>query len=156
MDDSSGHREQLEGQLDFARHYEGRLVTRCHSLQAIGRFTRGALRLYCRTSRAKRGGVDTPPGLSTAILGDSFEDLSQKRAGVDMWTVFSLLIIKGIDVHISWGSLGVSLGGPLGDRFSVTPPPNLGEPFRCPRWACLMYALMEVVQAAVGVDRALV
>ncbi len=78
----------------------------------------------------QKGGVDTPPGLSTAILGDSFEDLSEKRAGVDMWTVFSLLIIKGIGVHISWGSLGVSLGGPLGDRFSVTLHPRIwGSPF---------------------------
>ena len=125
MEDSSGHREQLEGQLDFARHYEGRLVTRCHSREAIGRFTREAQPLL-QDVPGPKGGVDTPPGLSTAILGDSFEDLSQKRAGVDMWTIFSLLIIKGIDVHISWGSLGVSLGGPLGDRFSVTPPPEFG------------------------------
>ena len=130
MDDSSGHREQLEGQLDFARHYEGRLVTRCHSLQAIGRFTRGALRLCCRTSRAKRGGVDTPPGLSTAILGDSFEDLSQKRAGVDMWTVFSLLIIKGIDVHISWGVPWGVPGGSFGGPVLSYPPPRIwGSPF---------------------------
>ena len=51
--------------------------------------------------------VWTPPrGLSTAIFGDSFEDLSKKRAGVDMWTSVSLLIIERRGVHISWGALG--------------------------------------------------
>ena len=52
-------------------------------------------------------GVWTPPrGLSTAIFGDSFEDLSKKRADVDMWTAVSLLIIERRGVHISWGALG--------------------------------------------------
>ena len=50
--------------------------------------------------------VDTTPGLSTAIFGDSFEDLKKKRADVDMWTIFSLLIIERRGVHISGGALG--------------------------------------------------
>ena len=110
MDDSSGHREQLEGQLDLARHYEGRLVTRCHSREAIGWFTREAQPLL-QDVPGQKGGVDTPPGLSTAILGDSFEDLTEKRAGVDMWTLFSLLIIKGKGVHISGGGPVRELAG---------------------------------------------
>ena len=38
-----------------------------------------------------QNGVWTPPrGLSTAIFGDSLQDLSKKRADVDMWTGVSL------------------------------------------------------------------
>ena len=52
-------------------------------------------------------GVWTPPrGLSTAIFGDSLQDLSKKRADVDMWTGVSLLIIERRGVHSSWGALG--------------------------------------------------
>ena len=51
--------------------------------------------------------VWTPPrGLSTAIFGDSFEDLSKKRADVDMWTGVSLLIIERLSVHSFGGALG--------------------------------------------------
>ena len=100
--------------------------------------------------------MDTTPGLSTAIFGDSFEDLRKKRADVDMWTVFSLLIIERIDVHISWGALGGPLGGPLGGRGTVVTPLNLGEPFWCPRSACLKNGGMEVLQSAVGVDSVII
>jgi hypothetical protein len=59
--------------------------------------------------------VWTPPrGLSTAIFGDSFEDLSKKRAGVVMWTSVSLLIIERRGVHISWGAFGGA--GPCKDN----------------------------------------
>ena len=88
-----------------------------------------------------KGGVDTPPGLSTAILGDSFEDLSGKRAGVDMWTVFSLLIIKGKGVHISGGGPCEGTGGgyQAQSRIFDCLTPNLGEPFRCPLLCFLYY-----------------
>ena len=53
-----------------------------------------------------QNGVWTPPrGLSTAIFGDSFEDLIKKRADVDMWTGVSLLIIERLSVHIFGGAL---------------------------------------------------
>ena len=99
-------------------------------------------------------GVWTPPrGLSTAIFGDSLQDLTKKRADVDMWTVVSLLIIERRGVHISWGALGGA--GPCKDSRRSTllrPPLNLGEPFWCPRSACLKYGWMEVLQSSVGVD----
>ena len=98
-------------------------------------------------------GVWTPPrGLSTAIFGDSFEDLSKKRADVDMWTRVSLLIIERLSVHSSWGALGGA--GPCKDsrRGTLLTPLNLGEPFWCPRSACLKNGGMEVLQSAVGVD----
>ena len=99
-------------------------------------------------------GVWTPPrGLSTAIFGDSLQDLTQKRADVDMWTAVSLLIIERRGVHISWGALGGA--GPCKDSRRSTllrPPLNLGGPFWCPRSACLKYGWMEVLQSSVGVD----
>ena len=52
-------------------------------------------------------GVWTPPrGLSTAMFGDSFEDLSKKRADVDMWTGVSLLIIESEVSTVPGGPLG--------------------------------------------------
>ena len=72
-------------------------------------------------------GVWTPPrGVSTAIFGDSFEDLSKKRADVDMWTGVSLLIIERRGVHNSWGALGGPLVGPLGGPGHTTYPPEFG------------------------------
>ena len=95
------------------RSWKGSLVSR----DIIGAddllFVRGNLSVY-RVFRKPllqevpgQNGVWTPPrGLSTAIFGDSFEDLSKKRADVDMWTGVSLLIIERRGVHISWGALG--------------------------------------------------
>ena len=64
-------------------------------------------------------GVWTPPrGLSTAIFGDSFEDLSKKRADVDMWTAVSLLIIERLSVHSFGGGPGEGAG--RGDHTFLT------------------------------------
>ena len=99
-------------------------------------------------------GVWTPPrGLSTAIFGDSLQDLSKKRADVDMWTGVSLLIIESEVSTFPGGPLGGG-AGPCKDsrRGTLLTPLNLGGPFWCPRSACFKYGWMEVLQSAVGVD----
>ena len=84
--------------------------------------------------------VDTR-GLSTAIFGDSFEDLSKKRADVDMWTGVSLLIIERLSVHSFWGCPweGIVRGDHAKAHTSDCLKANLGEPFRCPRLCFLYY-----------------
>ena len=47
----------------------------------------------------QRGLWTPPPGVSTAVFGDSFEDLIQKSETVDMWTRCSLIILKATTVH---------------------------------------------------------
>ena len=47
----------------------------------------------------QRGLWTPPPGVSTAVFGDSFEDFTQKSETVDMWTPFSLIILKATTVH---------------------------------------------------------
>ena len=82
-------------------------------------------------------GVWTPPrGLSTAIFGDSLQDLSKKRADVDMWTGVSLLIIESEVSTVPGGPLGGG-AGPCKDsrRGTLLTPLNLGGPFWCPRSA---------------------
>ena len=107
-----------------ARHYRGRRLTLCHLREAICRFTECSVSLCCRTSRAKRGCGHHPGGCPQPFFGDSFEDLSKKRADVDMWTGVSLLIIERRGVHSSWGALGGA--GPCKDSRRgtlLTPPP---------------------------------
>ena len=48
----------------------------------------------------QRGLWTPPPGVSTAVFGDSFEDLTQKSETVDMWTRCSLIILKATTSHI--------------------------------------------------------
>jgi hypothetical protein len=115
LDHSSGHRKQLEGQLDLARNMRADcLLFFIRERQLVG--LQSVPYAFVAGRPGPKGGVDTPPGLSTAILGDSFEDLSEKRAGVDMWTIFSLLIIKGKGVHISGG------GARRGNRRGLSSP----------------------------------
>jgi hypothetical protein len=65
-------------------------------------------------------GVWTPPrGLSTAIFGDSLQDLTKKRADVDMWTCVSLLIIERLTVHSFRGALGRESSGATMPRHTL-------------------------------------
>ena len=40
-----------------------------------------------------------PPGVSTAVFGDSLQDFTQKSEKVDMWTSVCLIILKATTVH---------------------------------------------------------
>ena len=79
----------------------------------------------------QRGLWTPPPGVSTAVFGDSFEDLTQKSETVDMWTPFSLIILKATTVHKIRGVPGPKQTFcPL---TSIAPLAHWGEPFHCPR-----------------------
>ena len=47
----------------------------------------------------QRGLWTPPPGVSTAVFGDIFEDFTQKSEKVDMWTSVCLIILKATTVH---------------------------------------------------------
>ena len=101
-------------------------------------------------------GVWTPPrGVSTAMFGDSLQDLTKKRPNVDMWTSCSLLIIQRRGVHISWGPFGGEVRVKIASEVYHLAPPNLGGPFWCPRLACLRSGRIEVDVSCVSVDSAL-
>ena len=100
--------------------------------------------------------VWTPPrGVSTAIFGDSLQDLTKKRPNVDMWTPCSLLIIQRRGVHISGGLSGGVVRVKITSSKATSRPPNLGGPFWCPRLACLWCGRIEVDVSCVSVVSAL-
>ena len=79
----------------------------------------------------QRGLWTPPPGVSTAVFGDSFEDLIQKSEKVDMWTSVCLIILKATTVHQPRGGPGPKQTScPL---TSIAPLAHWGEPFHCPR-----------------------
>lgn len=80
----------------------------------------------------QRGLWTPPPGVSTAVFGDSFVDLMQKSDTVDMWTPCSLIILKATTVHQHPG--GPRLKNRIKSLSRTLPPPlvHCGEPFHCP------------------------
>ena len=79
----------------------------------------------------QRGMWTPPPGVSTAVFGDSFEDLIQKSDTVDMWTPCSLIILKATTVHQPRGGPGPKQTSC--PSTSIAPLALWGEPFHCPR-----------------------
>ena len=81
----------------------------------------------------RQRGLWTPPrGVSTAVFGDSFEDLIQKSEKVDMWTSVCLIILKATTVHQHPG--GPRVQNRIKSLSRTLPPPlvHWGEPFHCP------------------------
>ena len=79
----------------------------------------------------QRGLWTPPPGVSTAVFGDSFEDFTQKSETVDMWTRSSFIILKATTVHQIRGGPGPKQTSC--PSTSIAPLAHWGEPFHCPR-----------------------